>query len=108
MNSKGSIRNRIVDAVVSCCADEFDGRVTVTSSDVLSKCRVENVVMTRQIVAMQLKAAGYTTTTIAQMLNCTGANARKLINDGYDNLRTSRAFHIEFAESTLLCREILK
>lgn len=55
MNNKQNILRRIVDEVVSCCASEIgDGVMSLTTDDVLSKNRNENVVLTRQIVAMQL------------------------------------------------------
>ena len=107
MNSKESILYRIADAVVSCCATDIGGgEMSVTTEQVLSKCRAENVVMTRQILAMQIQHCGYTITTISHLLKCSAANVRKLIKDGYENLHHSRAFHFAYAEATLRCRSI--
>lgn len=99
---------RIADAVVKCCASKAGTGLNFTVADVLSHNRAENIVMTRQILAMQIKNAGYTTTTIARLLNCSAANVRKLIATGYDNLHNSRAFNYAYSESTILCRDISK
>lgn len=83
INDLGNKLYKAVDAVVSCCAMEINGKPDITSDDVLSKNRSENVVLTRQIVAMQISHAGYTNTTISQLLGCTNANVRKLLAEGY-------------------------
>lgn len=107
MNNKESILYKIVGVVVVCCATIIDGKQNITTEQVLSRCRTENVVMTRQIVAIQIKQYGYTTTTIAQLLGCSPANARKLLADGYDNIKQSRAFHLAYAEATIKCRDLV-
>lgn len=107
MNDKESKLYKIVEAVVSCCATDIDDKPNITPEDVLGKNRVENVVMTRQIVVMQLGHAGYTISTIAQILHCTPANVRKLLSDGYENLKNLRAFNIAYSESTMKCKDIV-
>lgn len=108
MNDKESFSYKIVDAVVSCCATDIgNGISSVTTEEVLSKSRSENVVLTRQIVAMQLSYVGYTKTTIAQILQCSPVNVRKLIRDGFSNLAINRAFQLAHAEATIRCRDIL-
>lgn len=108
MNNKDNKLLAIVDAVVGCCQHEVNDKKTVTSELVLSKNRNENVVLTRQIVAMQLSHFGYTTTTIAMLLSCTTANVRKLLRDGYNNLQTRYCFNIAYSEATLLCKEVIQ
>lgn len=107
MNDMGAKLHQVVEAVVSCCSMEINGKMDMTVDDILGKNRSENVVLTRQIVAMQISHAGYTNTTISQLLGCTIVNVRKLIADGYKNLQTNRAFHFAYAEATLKCKGIL-
>lgn len=108
MNNKESKLHAVVDAVVHCCETEIaPGQMSITAEDVLGKSRAENVVLTRQIVAMQLSHAGYTNTTIAQLLGCTAVRARTLIHEGYENLKNRRAFQFAYAEATLRVREII-
>lgn len=108
MNDKENMLYSIADAVVACCASKVGTRLNFTVADVLGNSRAENIVMTRQILAMQIKNAGYTTTTIAQFLKCSTNNVRKLIADGYNNLHNSIAFYYAYSEATLRCRDVCK
>lgn len=108
MNNKQRELMRIVDAVVSCCCTDVDnsGTKSLTADDVLGKSRAENVVMTRAILVSQVLSSGYSVTTCAQLL-CRTAHAVRHLNElGYQYMRTSRAYRIAHAESTLLCKDI--
>lgn len=107
MNDKESNFYRIVKMVVDCCSTNIDGTDNITPDDIFSKNRMENVVLTRQIVVMELLSFGYTKTTIAQILHCTQTNVRKMLHDGYNNLSTSKAFRLAYAEATLRCKDIV-
>lgn len=107
MNNKESTFYKVVSIVVECCATNIDGVDNITIDAVLSKNRLENVVMTRQIVVMHLLTFGYTKTTIAQILHCTQANVRKLLADGYANLGSNKVFRLAYAEATLRCKELV-
>lgn len=107
MNDKQNILLRIVDAVVSCCTFELpDGSFTVSRDDVLGKSHSENVVLTRQILCMQLRMAGYSVTSIAMLLNRSTTAVRKLIETGYNNDRNLLAFHIAYAQASIFCENI--
>lgn len=107
MNELGNKVYEIIEAVVSCCATEINGKNDITIEDVVSKNRTENVVLTKQIAAMQMTHIGYTKTTIAQILGCSKANVRKLLTDGYNNLNDNMAFRFAYAEATIKCKKII-
>lgn len=74
MNDKEKVLYGIVDCVIKCCATEIgEGVYSVTREDVLGKSRAENVVMTRCVLASQIVHAGYSVTTVAQLLGRTVA-----------------------------------
>lgn len=107
MNNKNSIANDIIDAVVDCCVTIMpDGRPNFSRGDVLGDSRAENVVMTRQILAMQLQRAGYTFSTIAQLLNRTIRSAHNLVINGYESMIVSKAFCKAHTEATAKCDKI--
>lgn len=108
MSDKESELYRIVDIVVGCCATKVDdnGTMSVTRKDVLSNlCRKENVVMTRTILAEMIVYAGYSVTTIAQLLHRTNASVRKMLAKATEYRQSSRAFRIAEAEATRLCNQ---
>lgn len=108
MNNKQTELYRILDNVVKCCATQVDdtGKLSVTKDDVLGKSRTENIVMTRCILVSQIIGAGYSVTTVAQLLHRTVPAIRHLINLGYQYRKTSRAYRIADAEATILCKDI--
>lgn len=107
MNDKESVFYKVISIVVDCCATNIDGVKNISIEDVLGKNRLENVVLTRQIVVMQLLAFGYTKTTMSQILHCTQANVRKLLSDGYSNLAENKSFRLAYSEATIKCKEIV-
>ena len=108
MNNKAKYLYDILDIVVDCCATEIDsnGRMSVTKEDVLGKSRAENVSLTREIFAIQVVNAGYSVTTVAQLLKRTPQSVRHLIAQGYSHEQTSNAFRLAKAEATIKCRDI--
>lgn len=108
MNNKETELHKIVDIVVSCCATQIDddGTMSLTRDDVLGKSREENVVMTRAILSMCIISAGYSVTTVAQLLHRTPQAIRHLINLGHQYYKTSRAFRIANAEATIKLKDI--
>lgn len=108
MNDKETMLYRIVDVVVSCCAMQVDddGTMSLTREDVLGKSKEENVVMTRCILAMCIISAGYSVTTVAQLLHRTPQSIRHLINLGHNYYKTSRAFRIANAEATIKLKDV--
>lgn len=108
MNNKESELYHIVDMVVECCATQINdnGDMSVTRDDVLGKSRKENIVMTRSILAMILKSAGYSTSTAAALMKRTPHAVRHMIELGHEYYKTSRAFRIANAEATLKLRDL--
>lgn len=108
MNNKENEIYRILDIIVDACATDIDinGTKSITKEDILGKSRKENAVMTRAMFVSQMIDAGYSYTTIAQILHRTEAAIRHLFKLNIDYYRTSRAYRIAHAESTLKCKDI--
>lgn len=109
MNNKECVLCKIIDIVVSCCATPIDenGTMSVTKDEVLGKSRSENAVMTRCVLVSQIIGAGYSTTTVANLLHRTPHAIRHILDTGYKYQETSRAYQIAHAEATLKCKDIL-
>lgn len=109
MNNKELELYRILTIVTECCTTDIDenGTKSITKEDVLGKSRKENVVMTRAMFVSQAIDAGYSLTTIAQLLHRTETAVRHLFKINIDYYKTSRAYRIAHAESTLKCKDIL-
>lgn len=108
MNDKEKELWRIIDNTIMCCTHEVSGTgvLTITRDDVLGKSRAENLVMTRCIVAAQLRHAGYSVTTIAGLLNRTVPAVRHLVRMDRDYIETSRAYRIASAQATILNKDV--
>lgn len=107
MNDKESELWKIVDIVVGCCATDMgDGKMSVTSADVLGPSRSENIVMTRCILVEQILGAGYSVTTAAQLLKRSVQAVRHMREMGENYRRSSRAYRVADAQATLLCRDM--
>lgn len=90
MNDKEKELWRVIDNVIKCCAiTNPDGTLSITREEVLGKSRAENLVMARCMVVEQMTHAGFSTTTIAQVL--------KQLNPQYakDKARDERIADIE-------------
>lgn len=106
MNNKETILNKIIDIVVECCSTNINGVQTLSRADILGESKKENHVMSRAILALQLKHEGYSVTTIAMLLGREEQSVRKLIKKGYDYVATSRACRIAAAEVVIKCKEL--
>jgi len=107
MNDKEKELYRIIDNVVKCCAIELkDGSLSISREDVLGKSRAENIVMTRCIVVEQMLHAGFSVTTIGQVLNRNVSSIRHLRDLAYDYLSTSRVYRLATAQATLLNKDV--
>lgn len=107
MNDKEKELWRIIDNVVKCCAMEMqDGSLSISREDVLGKSRAENLVMTRCIVVEQMVHAGFSTTTIATVLNRTVPAIRHLKKMAYTYISTSRVYRLATAQATLLNKDV--
>ena len=104
MNAKDTELMRIVDTVISCCASNIEGQLTITRKEVLGKCRAENVVMTRTILVAQIIAAGFSTTTIAHLLCREVHSIRHMVQLNARMMKSSRAYRIAAAEAEKMCK----
>lgn len=107
MNDKEKELYRVIDNVVKCCAIELpDGTLSINREDVLGKSRAENLVMTRAMVVEQMLHAGFSVTTIGQILNRNIASIRHLRKLAYEYISTSRVYRLATAQATLLNKDV--
>lgn len=106
MNAKDSLLNSIVDQVVNCCASSVAGDIPISREDVLGKARCENIVMTRTILVSQIIAAGFSTTTAAQLLHRDVHSIRHLVSLNERLMKSSKAYRIAYEEAVKRCKEI--
>nr|DAE48540.1 MAG TPA: hypothetical protein [Caudoviricetes sp.] len=107
MNDKEKELYRVIDNVVKCCAIELpDGTLSINREDVLGKSRAENHVMTRAMVVEQMLHAGFSVTTIGQILNRNIASIRHLRKLAYEYISTSRVYRLATAQATLLNKDV--
>ena len=104
MNEKDGELYRIMDNVIQCCSVlTNDGRAKVSRDLLIGRCRKENVVIVRTMVAMQIYAAGYTISTIADFLGKRSPQSvHQMLDKGYYLSRNSRAYRIAENEATIL------
>ena len=98
--------DEIIDIVVDCCDVRYNGRSSVTREEVLGKCKRESVVLTRSMLALQLKHECYTVDTIAMILDKSTDTVRDLIAAGYESVSSNKAFRKAAAEAALRCCNI--
>ena len=103
MNDKQKMLDAIIDIVVECCDVRYDGKSIITREDVLGKSKRENAVLTRSLLALQLKHEGYTVDTIAMILDRNSDTVRDLIANGYSLISSNKAFRRAAAEVALKC-----
>lgn len=104
MNDKDTELLRIVDIVISCCASDLTGELSITKEDVIGKSRAENIVLTRTILVAQIIAAGYSTTTAAKLLQRDVHSIRHLMELNNRFLKSSRAYRIASEEVSRKCK----
>jgi len=108
MNDKEKRIYEVLDVVVDCCSMEIDGQITLTSSDVLSKSRKANVVMTRAIFVTELLFLGFSRDTIAQVLHRTVPAIGHLLDSAHSFRITSHAYRLAEAEATIKCKKFIE
>ena len=107
MNDKEKEIYRVIDNVVKCCAIELPNRtLSISRDDILGKSREENIVMARAMVVEQMLHAGFSITTIAQILSRNVASIRHLRKLAYDYLSISRVYRLATAQATLLNKDV--
>lgn len=105
MSIKEEIVGKILEIAAECCSyTNFDGTRSFSVNDIVSKERIgDNVNLTRYIVARQMKAMGFTTETVAQVLNRTESTIRDMVLKGGDAEKTSCAYRISSEEVREKC-----
>lgn len=107
MNDKESELYRVVDIVVECCRTEIaEGVYSLTRDDVLGKSKNENVCMTRCILVCQLIWAGFTVTTIAELLKRSAHAVRYIYKNNMAYVNSSRAYRLALSEATTRCKDV--
>lgn len=107
MNDKKKELWRVIDNVIKCCAiTTLNGTLSITREEVLGKSRAENLVMARCMVVEQMIHAGFSVTTIAQILNRTAQAVRHLEKLAFSYLKTSRVYRLATAQATLLNKDV--
>lgn len=107
MNDKEKEIYRVIDNVVKCCAIELpNGTLSISKEDILGKSREENIVMARAMVVEQMLHAGFSITTIAQILSRNVASIRHLRKLAYNYLSISRVYRLATAQATLLNKDV--
>lgn len=107
LNNKQQTLEKIIEIVVSCCRTEVsDGAYSVSYEDVLGKSKKENACMTRTILVNQLLWAGFTVSTVADILKRTPHAVRHIQRQHEGYVASSRAYRIALSEATIRCRDI--
>ncbi len=107
MNDKERELWRVIDNVVKCCAvTKPDGCPNITREDVIGKSRAENIVMCRCMVVEQMIHAGFSITTISEILGRTVPAVRHLGKMAYSYLNSSRVYRLATAQATLMNKDV--
>lgn len=108
MSTKEEIVEKILEIAAQCCSyTNKDGSRSFTASDIVSKERIgDNVNLTRCIVVRQMKHMGFTTETIAHILNRTESTIRDMVTKGMEAEDTSCAYRIAADEVKEKCASL--
>ena len=98
MNEKDYELDRIVSVVIDCTKSSIWSDNSITKEELLGKSKNENVCMARAILVSQLIEAGFTITTIANLLKRTAQGIRHIIKTNYTLLKSSRVYKIASGE----------
>lgn len=109
MSDKEDFVYRILEIVAECCSyTRRDGTRSISVDDIVSKERIgDNVNLTRCIFARQMKAFGFTTETIADILQRQETTIRDMIVKGGDMEVTNYAYRVASADVTNKCKSLL-
>ena len=98
----------IVDIVVDCCKSGAYEDTAMSRECLLGTSKNENVCMARAILVCQLIEAGYTITTISNLLKRTVQGIRHIVKTNYALMKSSRAYRIASNEVSERCKELLQ
>ena len=98
MNRKDTEMDIIVDIVVDCCKSSAYEDTAMSRDCILGTSKNENVCMARAILVCQLIEAGYTITTISNLLKRTVQGIRHIVKTNYALMKSSRAYRIAHNE----------
>lgn len=98
MNEKQRYIYEILDICVAQCSMDIDESTKISRDDVLSKCKKENVCMTRCIFTTMLKFMGFSNTTIAATLQRSEQAIGDLLNAAHGYKKVSWAYRIAEAK----------
>lgn len=98
----------IVDIVVDCCKSGAYEDTAMSKECLLGTSKNENVCMARAILVCQLIEAGYTITTISNLLKRTVQGIRHIVKTNYALMKSSRAYRIASNEVSERCKELLQ
>ena len=104
MNKKDFILDRVITIVLECCKSNVCTIGQMTREELLGKSKNENVCMARAILVSQLIEAGFTITTIANLLKRTAQGIRHIVKSNYSLLKSSRAYKIASGEVKEMCK----
>lgn len=104
MNDKDYELDRIVSVVINCTKSSIWSDNSITREELLGKSKNENACMARAILVSQLIEAGFTITTIANLLKRTAQGIRHIVKSNYSLLKSSRAYKIASGEVQERCR----
>lgn len=108
MNRKDTEMSIIVDIVVDCCKSGAYEDTAMSRECLLGTSKNENVCMARAILVCQLIEAGYTITTISNLLKRTVQGIRHIVKTNYALMKSSRAYRIASNEVSERCKELLQ
>lgn len=108
MNRKDTEMSIIVDIVVDCCKSGAYEDIAMSRECLLGTSKNENVCMARAILVCQLIEAGYTITTISNLLKRTVQGIRHIVKTNYALMKSSRAYRIASNEVSERCKELLQ
>lgn len=109
MNVKEDVVRQLLEIVASCCSyTRKDGSQSITPDDIVSKERIgDNVNLTRCIFARQMKVMGFTTETIADILQRNESTIRDMIIRGGDMEVTNYAYRVASSDVTQHCKSLM-
>lgn len=109
MNIKEDVVSKILVIVAACCSyTRKDGSQSITPEDIVSAERIgDNVNLTRCIFARQMKVMGFTTETIADILQRKESTVRDMIIRGGDMEITNYAYRVASSDVTQRCKALM-
>ena len=106
MNDINKEIHRIIDTVISCSKAEVSPEhMSVTKEEVLGKCRKENAIRVRCLIAHFLYKHGLSITTIGQILNKSVQAVRNKLVMHDEFYKTSHIFRIVHAQIVRTLKE---